>query len=281
MSKKGGKSRDMFDDYDSAFDPAIGSGKGSHYARCYESHPAITFKNAPGVLYGGSCQHPIVKDADVYVGLDYGMAFQQKHYPWLQQKPGPVEFQFKITDQAAPSDEKNFVAMIAWLKERLLEGKRVHVGCFGGHGRTGLVLAALVKEIDGIEDAITHVRQVYCKKAVESKVQVKFLNKTFGIAQVKGSKEGQHQTFGSSSSGAPYGGFGGATAPPRKGPPSNGQLPTHSERWDDFIPGTSIQRTRGPREPAVIQKVNPGEPIKGPDAPITVYGLENSPNSIW
>lgn len=41
----------------------------------------------------------------------------------------------------------------------------------------------------GEEDAITYVRKNYCQKAVESKSQVEFLHKHYGIKKVGGSKE--------------------------------------------------------------------------------------------
>jgi hypothetical protein len=42
--------------------------------------------------------------------------------------------------------------------------------------------------VDGIEDAITYVREHYCKKAVESSTQVAFLHKQYGIKVVPGSR---------------------------------------------------------------------------------------------
>ena len=168
---------------------------GGNFTKCYSSHPVL--KIGGGTLQGGSCGYP-AKGADIYVGLDGHMAFQEPPYPWLQKSGGPIEVLFPITDTAAPKDEKNFVKMIAWLKERLAEGKKVHVGCMGGHGRTGMVIAALVKECMGIEDAIGWTRKNYCQKAVETKVQVQFLVQTFGIKSAEPSKgyESQHDWVG-------------------------------------------------------------------------------------
>lgn len=143
--------------------------------RCYESHPAL--KIGEHLIYGGSCIHPIVTDADVYVGFDLGMPRTRKAYPW---EPGE-SFLFTIKDQHAPDDIGQFTKLIDWLAVQLIAQAKVHVGCIGGHGRTGTVLAALVATMTGEKDAIAYVRQHYCQKAVESQAQVDFLVKHFGI----------------------------------------------------------------------------------------------------
>jgi hypothetical protein len=278
VSKKT-KNRDLFDEYDSAIDGepyGSKSDKKTTYVRCYESHPVI--KLGKGLLYGGSCSHPMIDTADVYVGLDSWMNFKKPKYPWLTDVEGPEEVFFKISDACAPSDEANFILLIDWLAGKLNDGKSVHVGCIGGHGRTGMVLAALVKVMTGEEDAITWVRQNYCKKVVETKVQVKFLHQRFGIKEVEGSKSHAPPWTGKSSNSTFY-----PIEPKRAGPPSNGR--TFSESWEDYIPGTTIERSRGPREmqPPKVTHQKSGEQIKPNtrERTITVTGLPNGPNSVW
>lgn len=150
--------------------------------RCYESHPALLI--AGFHVYGGSCSNPVVKDADVYVGLDHSYKRSDKEYPWEE----GVSFLYPITDMAAPRDPASFKKLIDWLAEQILDGKKVHIGCIGGHGRTGTVLSALVAVLDNNKDAITYVRNNYCKKAVESEVQIAFLHTHFGITKVEPSK---------------------------------------------------------------------------------------------
>lgn len=155
-------------------------------ARCYSTHPP--YEVAPGlVIYGGSCVTPAVTDADVYVGLDWGMQFQAKPpYPWsaVKNDTGPVEFMFRISDMKAPADEVEFRNMVVWLGQQLQAGKKVHVGCIGGHGRTGTLFAALRAHLMQDPDPITHVRQNYCEKAVESLEQIEFLAKYYGAKPV-------------------------------------------------------------------------------------------------
>lgn len=77
------------------------------------------------------------------------------------------------TDRGAPSVGWEF-----WraLREKFEAGWNIVACCFGGHGRTGTCLAALLIE-DGMTalDAIEHVRTVHCSDAVESKSQELYL----------------------------------------------------------------------------------------------------------
>ncbi len=155
--------------------------------RCYESHPALKLGN--GNLIGGSASFPVAKDADVYVALQRGSTSGLSSDPW-NLKENVVEVHFGITDMTAPTDVPRFKKMVTWLCNQLQDGKTVHVGCIGGHGRTGLVISAIVAEMKGKKDAIQWVRKNYCKKAVESKEQIKFLMKHYGVTEVLPTKEG-------------------------------------------------------------------------------------------
>ena len=176
-------------------------GSGGSYKptpKCYESHPP--YEIAPGItIYGGSCWHP-KEGMDVYGGFDAGMKFQSQQQPWNKKEAGPIEFLLKITDMQPPSDLIEFSKMIGWLMVQLQNGKKVHLGCIGGHGRTGLVLAVLRRQLTGDENATQHVRDNYCKKAVESKSQVEWLQKNFGITPVEPTKQYSYGTTGSSGS---------------------------------------------------------------------------------
>jgi hypothetical protein len=150
---------------------------------CAESHPPLPVGDH--VIYGGSCTHPVVADADLYVGFDLGMRFTSRHWPW---EPGE-EILMSVADMRAPADPAAFHKLVEHVAAALQAGKKVHCGCIGGHGRTGTFFAALVKHVTGNADAIEYVRKHYCVKAVESADQVGFLAKHYGIAPVKGHKE--------------------------------------------------------------------------------------------
>ena len=152
-------------------------------ARCYHSHPALKLPGSDKVIYGGSCNNPAVKDADVYIGFDAGMPVTPRAWPWT---PG-VEFLFPIRDMNAPTDSGAFASLVAWVKAEVDAGTKVHCGCIGGHGRTGTFLAALVS-VYGEKDAIAYVRQHYCKRAVESASQIDFLAQHYGVTKVAATK---------------------------------------------------------------------------------------------
>lgn len=166
------------------------------YTPCAHEHPPLKITTPEGkevVVYGGACGDPIHDKLDIYVALDWGTSHDAKAYPWH----GTRQFiLFPITDMSVPKDPAEFKLMIEWLSGQLLAGKSVHVGCLGGHGRTGMVLAALVRTISGNEDAITYVRENYCKKAVENFAQTNWLNQHFGIKAVSGSKDKLYTSSG-------------------------------------------------------------------------------------
>lgn len=163
---------------------------GTFFERCYHSHPPLTFPDAETgeelTLYGGSCSSPAVKDADIYIGLDHGMKFTPRHLPWNAGE----EIRFPVVDHSHPKPEEMdaWRKMIGWVIEQLREGKKIHIGCIGGHGRTGLLLSCIVREVSDIADATTYVRENYCKKVVESKSQVDWLHTEFDIKKVNPAK---------------------------------------------------------------------------------------------
>lgn len=164
----------------------------STYKRCYESHPPLPIGEF--FIYGGSCGYPIVLDADIYVGFDHSMKKSEKAYPWNDGH----SFLFPIMDGTAPKDLQEAKKLIDWLALNLSSNQKIHVGCIGGHGRTGTILAALVQVMTGEKDAIEYVRKNYCKKVVESHEQVEWLHKHFGITKATPSKA-HHSTATTSS----------------------------------------------------------------------------------
>lgn len=184
----------------------IKEGKGyKPIPKCYVSHPVLQLGG--GTFYGGSCSSP-VSGCDVYVGLDYSMHRMAPQYPWNPPVVNaPIEVHYKITDMAAPSDPAEFWELINWLLGQLALGKKVHVGCIGGHGRTGTVLAALYAHITGEKDVIQWVRKNYCERAVESTSQIKFLMKYFGASSAPESKPAHYGMISASGRSNSYGGY--------------------------------------------------------------------------
>lgn len=166
-------------------------GMSSKVGRCYESHPPLTIGDF--TIYGGSCFQPVVTDANLYVGFDRGMS-AMRTYPWRNQR----SFLFPITDHSVPQDVKEFLSLLDHLHEALQAGEKVHLGCIGGHGRTGLVLSALVNRITGNPNATQYVRDHYCVRAVESTEQIEFLKKHFCIVPVTPSRQAHKSKGGGS-----------------------------------------------------------------------------------
>ena len=156
--------------------------KSTTFVKCAHNHPSL--KIAEWEIYGGSCLDPIIKDANIYVGFEQGMRSPIQAYPWN----GLISFHYPIVDRNVPVSIDEFRKLLSFLADNLKGGKKIHLGCIGGHGRTGLVLAALVTTMTGNVDSISYVRTNYCSKAVESDLQVAWLNKHFGITKVAPSK---------------------------------------------------------------------------------------------
>lgn len=146
------------------------------YQQCHHKHPPYPVADGI-VIYGGSGNHPHITDCDVYVGLDDGARPGRRSWPW---ETG-YDFVFPIKNFGVPASVDDFRALIDWLDGQLRGGKKVHVGCMAGHGRTGMVLAALRAKMHSPAQAIQHVRENYCKSAVETAGQVAWLVDHFGV----------------------------------------------------------------------------------------------------
>ncbi len=146
-------------------------------------HPLLEIKPGMPPIAGSACAKPVVDDYDIYIGFDT-MRFTERHLPWT---PG-VEIEYRIRDRGVPGDVNTYRELLGWTLAQMEGGARVHAGCIGGHGRTGMFFAALVAVATGRKDAINYVREHYCKKACETKTQIDFLVKHFDVDAVKESK---------------------------------------------------------------------------------------------
>ena len=135
------------------------------FGRCYESHPVL--KVGGGELFGGNCHDP-VPGCDMYVVLD-----------GLHGKPGSGSVHLIIPNMGVVP-RRDVDPVVDGMLRVLKRGGRVHVGCIGGHGRTGLVLSVLMWRL-GEADPIKWLRCNYCTKAVESKAQVDWLSREYGM----------------------------------------------------------------------------------------------------
>jgi len=166
------------------------------WERCYASHKSLPL---PGgyTIQGGCCGDPL--PADVLIGFDSRtMCLTPDSWPW-QAKP-VTQILFPISDGTAPESADDFHNLVTWVVQALEGGRSVHAGCVGGHGRTGLFLAALAAFMGQGDETVGYVRENYCSKAVESEAQVAFLQGYYNQKKVKPSKRSRPRT----SKGPPY-----------------------------------------------------------------------------
>lgn len=78
-----------------------------------------------------------------------------------------------IHDYTTPTQAAATV-LVDELVNRIIASQPVYVGCRGGKGRTGLILALLAKTF-GVKDPIEYVREHYHEEAVETLAQRAFV----------------------------------------------------------------------------------------------------------
>jgi hypothetical protein len=80
-------------------------------------------------------------------------------------------------DMGVPKDFEDARQKFAELVRLHQQGKIIEVACFGGHGRTGTVLAVIAAMAGEwpATDAASMLRSRYCQRAVESKAQAIFV----------------------------------------------------------------------------------------------------------
>jgi hypothetical protein len=79
-------------------------------------------------------------------------------------------------DFGAPDDAGPLFDALRAVRDRARAGRRVEIGCLGGHGRTGTALACLAV-LSGVpaQEAVAWVRTNYCSNAVETPEQAAFV----------------------------------------------------------------------------------------------------------
>lgn len=81
---------------------------------------------------------------------------------------------FPIKDFSVPHNPEQLKNILQEVHAYACQNKLVYIGCLGGLGRTGLVLACLLK-LHGLHDPVQIVRKAYNPKAVETPAQLKFV----------------------------------------------------------------------------------------------------------
>lgn len=87
----------------------------------------------------------------------------------------PYDINVPTRDYSVPAIKDVDAGLIGML-EYLLQGREIYVGCMGGIGRTGLMLAIAAKAF-GVPDPIAHVRATFNVHAVETGEQKEYVEK--------------------------------------------------------------------------------------------------------
>jgi hypothetical protein len=100
---------------------------------------------------------------------DYGLYLDPRWKP-----PWPHDH-FDWPDFGVPGEPDRARDVLVSVLERARAGKRVELGCVGGHGRTGTALSCLAVLVGfPPSEAVAWVRANYCSRAVETPEQEAF-----------------------------------------------------------------------------------------------------------
>lgn len=110
-------------------------------------------------VFGGSFFH--APESDKYITINL----------MAEHASLPSDISFPIPDFSQPQTNEPLRHVF---EEILNSDKDVYVGCFGGKGRTGLFMAALLKYV-GVKNPIEEVRAQYRPEAVETWEQAQYV----------------------------------------------------------------------------------------------------------
>ncbi len=90
----------------------------------------------------------------------------------------PVHYRLKIVDFEIPGIYETAITLAMIIFQSKIMKRKVYVGCMGGIGRTGMIMALLVRVAyrSNGKDAISFVRGRFNEHAVETPEQKKFVS---------------------------------------------------------------------------------------------------------
>lgn len=156
-------------------------GRWTVYVSASSDRPTITQRAA--VPRG---KEPIMPDYGLYFATDrtgYGIGWGAKVQTTPDFPAQELEFVtvyprlfYDWVDMGAPRSPI-VIKLVEWAVKKIKEGKKLDLGCFGGHGRTGTFLALLYITIEGLTatEAMKAVWARHCEQAIETYVQKKFI----------------------------------------------------------------------------------------------------------
>lgn len=128
-----------------------------------------------GVYLAQSWEYKLIDgDSDImnYGVKDFSIGKPEFLYPFLLVDwPDGGTISTQLLDQ-----------LVVFIIDKMQHGKKVDIGCMGGHGRTGTLLACVLGSIEdmGVSGSVNKLRRIYCSQAVETVAQVKLVQTYLG-----------------------------------------------------------------------------------------------------
>lgn len=144
----------------------------------------FTFKRFPtkiGEIYSGCAPEietlELIKKNNIYCIWNLG----REQVDLLEKEKQYVDRVLfaNIRDYSIPDDKEHFLQQLNEVCDLLKEGKSVFLHCWFGHGRTGMTLACIKRELEGATSEVAlAASQAHCK-GPEDESQVEFVQNLF------------------------------------------------------------------------------------------------------
>lgn len=145
--------------------------RGSSTLSCGEKRHS-TLNLWSGTLSGGRASQP---PKNTYLLV----AFEKVY---VEERMASLVLAVDTPNMKIPTNPDRFEFALQAAQTALEAGKHVHAGCIGGHGRTGTFVACIAHRAGlVIGDPVRWTREHYCRKAVESVEQERFVRKVCGF----------------------------------------------------------------------------------------------------
>lgn len=176
-------------------------------AKCHEGNILVFKDPQTGIkIYGGGWNKGVTaKESQLQLSL-MGDILVNGPLTFIGFKPQHLQASnVKAIMLSWTDGEKATLTRGSWLalvKELRTQARDVVVYCIGGHGRTGTTLAILGSLMGAITaDPIKFIRTNYCKRAIETGVQMRYIQTITGFsvkAALKEHKKSQRKWFSAS-----------------------------------------------------------------------------------
>jgi len=150
------------------------------YASAYADEPR------QDEYYAGTWSAEVDKDIEPDIGFylddlwtrDLILATPGATLPFLLSQHDTLFVAYPWPDQSVPRNIHKLLDATMWLLSEIRAGKRVEIGCYGAHGRTGTMIACLlVAQGMPAGKAVKWVREKHCEDAIENLSQARFIGR--------------------------------------------------------------------------------------------------------